>query len=227
METRILAIFAKDPRAGTVKTRLAESTSPGWAASVAAAFLSDTIQRLNRLADQRFVVISPPDAVAYFGSLAGEQFSIIPQGDGDLGQRLQRFFQPQLHNDSKVVVVGSDSPTLPVTYVEQAFAALSEADMVLGPATDGGYYLLGLARRLPPIFHGIDWGSEHVLEQTVSRLDSDCRLALLPPWYDVDTLADWHMFRGHVLAMRRAGLDPGIPHTETLLCSRDALAERS
>lgn len=217
MEDRVLAVLAKAPRAGTVKTRLAEATSADWAARVAAAFIHDTVRRLGQVAARRFLLVSPMDSISYFLPVAGERFSILLQGDGDLGLRLERFFQAQLTPAAKVVVVGSDSPTLPIAYVEEAFALLSQADIVLGPASDGGYYLLGLARGIPSIFHGIDWGSERVLEQTISRLETNCQLALLPPWYDVDTLADWHKLRGHVLALRRAGMDPEIPETEQLL----------
>ena len=89
--------------------------------------------------------------------------------------------------------------------------------MVLGPAHDGGYYLIGCGRRLPPVFEEISWGSSRVLAETVERLnDPAWRLALLPPWYDVDTLENWWMMRGHLAALRRAGIDPGAPRTESL-----------
>src|SRR5205807_4997142 len=105
----------------------------------------------------------------------------------------------------------------PVEYVERAFAELEHADVVLGPATDGGYYLLGCNRRLPPLFDGVGWGGARVLAETLARLPADgWRLALLPPWYDVDTLDDWHMLAGYLAALRRAGLNPGVPRTEAL-----------
>ena len=111
----------------------------------------------------------------------------------------------------------TDSPTLPPAFVEQAFAELERADVVLGPATDGGYYLLG-CRRLPPIFDGIAWSGSRVLAETVARLsDPAWRLAVLPPWYDVDTPDDWQMLRGHLAALLRAGVDPDLPHTLELL----------
>jgi glycosyltransferase A (GT-A) superfamily protein (DUF2064 family) len=88
---------------------------------------------------------------------------------------------------------------------------------VLGPATDGGYYLVGCGRRPPPIFEDVAWGGPTVLAESVARLaDPAWRLALLPPWYDVDTRDDWRMLCGHLAALRRAGLDPGVPHTEAL-----------
>src|SRR5262249_55897042 len=127
-----------------------------------------------------------------------------------------------------VVLLGSDSPTLPGTFVAEAFRLLETADVVLGPATDGGYYLLGCARRRPPVFDGIDWGSPHVLEQTIACLaDPAWRVALLPPWYDVDTLDDWRMLRGHLAALRRAGGDADLPHTLALLSEPEASARDS
>ena len=121
-----------------------------------------------------------------------------------------------------VVLVGADSPTLPVAYIEQAFAELRRADVVLGPAMDGGYYLVGCGRRVPPIFHGIAWSTGQVLAQTLARLeDRSWRLALLPPWYDVDTSADCGLLRTHIAALRRAGVDPEVPHTEALLAEEN------
>jgi glycosyltransferase A (GT-A) superfamily protein (DUF2064 family) len=113
--------------------------------------------------------------------------------------------------------VGTDSPTLPPALVEQAYQQLEHADVVLGPATDGGYYLLGCAHRLPPIFDGISWGHAGVLAETIARLSNpQWRLALLLPWYDVDTLSNWRMLQGHLAALRKSGFDPGLPHTCTL-----------
>jgi glycosyltransferase A (GT-A) superfamily protein (DUF2064 family) len=112
--------------------------------------------------------------------------------------------------------VGTDSPTLPLAYVEQAFRELDGADVVLGPATDGGYYLIGCARR-QPLFADIPWSSPHVLSETIARLtDLKSRLALLPPWYDIDTLTDWWVLRGHLTAMGRVGIDPGLPRTAAI-----------
>ena len=123
------------------------------------------------------------------------------------------------------MVVGADSPTLPLDQVARAFEELGRADVVLGPALDGGYYLVGCGPRRPPIFAGIAWSTGRVLADTVAALSDPCwRLALLPPWYDVDTPDDWAMLCGHLAALRRAGIDPGAPHTEAL--TREGLAAR-
>lgn len=221
MSLSVLGLFAKKPIAGQVKTRLATATSPAFAAQVADAFLRDTLERLVGVAADRIVAFAPDDEAAYFASLVGDRYRLRPQGDGDLGQRMARFFSAQFAGGAgRVVLVGTDSPTLPLDFIEQAFQELERADLVLGPATDGGYYLIGAARRLPPIFDGISWGGPQVLAQTVARLTSpEWRLTLLPPWYDVDTLDDWRTLQGHLAAMRRAGIDPGLPCTMALACA--------
>lgn len=213
---RVLGVFAKWPTPGRVKTRLASATSADWSARVAAAFLADTLDRLAAVAARRLLAFAPDGAELAFAELVRGRFGLVPQGPGDLGERLGRFVSSRLAEGARaVVVVGTDSPTLPVPLVERAFAELGGADVVLGPATDGGYYLVG-CRRLPPrLFAGIDWGGEDVLRQTVERLDG-FTLAVLPPWYDVDAVADWHVLAGHLAALRRAGVDPGAPRTEAL-----------
>lgn len=211
----VLGVFAKRPRAGEVKTRLASDTSTAWAAQVASAFLLDTLTRLASVNARRFLVFSPDEAAEELAGLAGSSFNLLPQGDGDLGQRLSRFIE-RFTASGPVVAVGSDSPTLPTACIEQAFTDLERVDVVLGPATDGGYYLIGCRRFFPELFVGIDWSSPHVLRQTVERLPTEIRLSLLPPWYDVDSLEDWQMLVGHLAAMRRAGIDPRTSRVEAL-----------
>ncbi len=217
--TRILGCFCKQPIPGQVKTRLARETSPAWAGRVAHAFCLDVLDRMRGISACRLLAYAPKEADAHFRAVVASGFQLHPQADGDLGQRMAAFFAHWLPSaPDGVVLIGTDSPTLPTSFIEQAFAALQDADVVLGPATDGGYYLIGCRGRVPAVFDGIAWGTRSVLAETVQRLESlDVRLALLPPWYDVDTLDDWKMLVGHVAAMRRAGLDPGVPHTEQLL----------
>jgi rSAM/selenodomain-associated transferase 1 len=215
---RVLGLFAKLPVAGRVKTRLAAGSSPAWAADVARAFLLDCVQRLSAIDARRVLAYAPPDAASYFADVTGRRFTLAAQPDGDLGMRMRTFFEDELRQGADhVVLLGTDSPTVPLDYVRQAFASLDGADVVLGPATDGGYYLVGCGGRAPPIFQDMTWGHGDVLADTVARLGDGWRLALLPPWYDVDTMDDWRMLRGHVAAMRRAGIDPAVPHVERLL----------
>jgi rSAM/selenodomain-associated transferase 1 len=214
---RVLGLFAKWPEPGAVKTRL--TTDPHFGAAVARAFLLDTVNRLRAVDARRVLVFAPAGAAADFAALVPAGFRHTPQPEGDLGRRLARFLETQFNDGAAAVVaIGADSPTLPVSYIEQAFHELERADVVLGPATDGGYYLIGCAGRVPPVFTDIPWGGSRVLAETVARLgDTKLRLSVLPPWYDVDTPEGWDMLRGHVAALHRAGHDPGVPHTEALL----------
>jgi len=214
-----LAIFAKHPQPGLVKSRLAAASSPEWAARIADAFIRDTADKCAGVGDERVLAYAPADADAhrYFAALAGSAYRLVQQEVGDLGQRLDAFTRQQFAGGSRrLVIIGSDSPSLPTDIVHEAFARLETADVVLGPATDGGYYLIGCTRP-PPIFAGITWSGPRVLAETIARLSADWRLALLPPWYDVDTLDDWWTLQGHIAALRRVGLDPQIPHTEALI----------
>ena len=221
-----------------MKTRLAAETSAEWAAQVARAFLLDTMDRLAGVDIARVLAFTPPAAQSYFADIARGRFRLAPQADGDLGRRMAAFFAEQFQAGAdRAVLVGADSPTLPIPFILQAFRELEKADLVIGPSTDGGYYLVGCVARpafqaaavadsaaamLPPIFDDIPWSTPGVLAHTIAALrKTGWRLALLSPWYDVDTSDDWRMLQGHVAAQRRAGLDPGVPHTEQLLLGQD------
>src|SRR5262245_61191004 len=128
---RALAIFAKRPRPGEVKTRLAQETSPIWAAEVARACLEDTLHRLAAIPARRILVYAPASANAFFAELAANRFELRPQGDGDLGERMESFLRECLASEgARVVVVGADSPTIPVSFVLQAFDLLETDDVV-------------------------------------------------------------------------------------------------
>ena len=224
---RVLGVFAKKPAAGLAKTRLAQATSPAWAQRVAGAFLEDSLDRFSYVKAQRIIVYTPADETDYFVRLSQGRFTLALQSEGDLGQRLQAFFgEMRRQGYARTIAVGADSPTLPVEYVEQAFALLADSDVAIGPALDGGYYLIGAGIKEFSLFTEIPWSTPGVLEATVTRLrQQSARLALLPPWYDVDTAADWALLRGHVLAQRQAGLDPGVPRVERLIAEESVAAE--
>lgn len=215
----LLGLFAKAPLAGQVKTRLAEATTPDWARRVAEAFLVDSLSRFRAVESRRAIVFAPPTSCPYFAGVAQGEWDLIPQGEGDLGERLRRFFlNARRSGHARVIAVGADSPTLPMEYVERAFTALATCDVVIGPACDGGYYLIGSRTDDVTMFDAIPWSTPGVLEATIDRLaKTTLRLTLLPIWYDVDTADDLAHLRGHVLAMRHAGLDPGVPCVERLM----------
>lgn len=219
----LLGMFAKWPAPGQVKSRLAADTSPAWAARVAEAFLLDLVERYAQLDARRVLVYSPVECRSQFAAVVQDRFELIPQVSGTLGERLAAFMRDCFAEGvPAVVLVGTDSPTLPLALVQQAFERLHEADVVLGPATDGGYYLIGCRRFVPELFADISWSSERVLLETCQRVQQGgLRLALLPPWYDVDTRQDWCMLRGHLAALRLAGMDPQAPQTERLALEAD------
>ena len=216
---RVLGLFAKAPRPGQVKTRLAAAVSTDWAAAVAEAFLHDTIHRILTVEARLTLYFSPPHERPYFEAIAPPGFMLAPQVEGDLGCRMAAFFKEQFGQGAgQVVLVGSDSPTLPMDYVKKAFKLLRQHEIVLGPAIDGGYYLIGCAREMPTIFERTPWGTSQVLHATISAIQhAGYRFTLLPRWYDVDTLDDWRMLQDEVTAKRELGLNPGIPQTERLL----------
>jgi rSAM/selenodomain-associated transferase 1 len=219
---RVLGIYVKQPIAGHVKTRLAKTVGPEKAAEIYEAFLHDLIERFRHTADRRFLCYAPrgSEGETWFADLGDLDYELWPQPEGTLEPRLRNFFSfAQKQGAEKIVVLGSDSPTLPLAYVDKAFQLLNLSDCVLGPATDGGYYLLGLRKPLP-IFAGIGWSSPQVLSQTVARLASiPARLRLLPPWYDVDQAEDLDLLRGHIqaLALAHDPLVNSLSHTQRAL----------
>ncbi|HTN04479.1 MAG TPA: TIGR04282 family arsenosugar biosynthesis glycosyltransferase [Planctomycetaceae bacterium] len=218
---RTLGLFAKFPEPGRVKTRLAESIGPVAAAELAEAMTADLLDRFRLTADRRWLGYSPatPDAERHFRQAAGPGWELWPQPEGDLGSRMHAFFATANPGPRDVaVLIGSDSPTLPEAIVAEAFTKLRDADCVLGPATDGGYYLIGCRGAPPAIFTQVNWSQPTVLSQTVERgAGSALRLAELPPWYDIDTRQDLQMLAGHLRLSQAAGGNVAAPKTAQVL----------
>lgn len=187
-----LGVFAKFWQAGAVKTRLAASLGHATASRLHRAFVACLVRRLEGVPADCVLVCSPAVHQADFRALAGPAWRVEPQVQGDLGRRMQQFFHRALAcGAQQVVLVGSDSPTLPAEFVEEAFRQLHRRRIVLGPAEDGGYYLVGVSGQVPDIFSAMAWGSNRVWDDTVRRLDAaGCAYHPLPAWYDVDTRAD-------------------------------------
>lgn len=198
-------MFVKNPEPGRVKTRLAAAIGEAAAATLYRAFLSDLIQRFQSTGSRRVLAYSPAEAACreFFTQQSGGSYELWPQPITGLGTRMRQFFEA--FGPEPVVLIGSDSPTLPVGFPNVAFAMLKHADVVLGPATDGGLYLIGLnqQRRSWPIFDGIDWSTSRVLDQVMRRLvELDARVEILPPWYDIDQATDLPFLKGHLAAIR-------------------------
>jgi hypothetical protein len=187
--------MAKAPVPGRVKTRLCPPLTEEQAASLAHGFLLDALARARTLAAAAlYLAYSPPDAGAIFREIAGEGITCLPQEGDDLGQRMDRLSRRLLAaGHPAVAIIGTDTPTLPVSVLADALDRLAggHADLVLGPSEDGGYYLIGMRRPLPGIFADIAWGGPTVLADTRERAAGlGLKVSLLQSWFDVDTPED-------------------------------------
>ena len=215
-----LTVFVKNPVPGTVKTRLQTRYTPHQAAGIYRAFILDTLETARSVAaDRHLLAYDPPDAETDIRHLAGPGWDLFPQPETDLGDRMYtaalRSFQ---QSASHVVIIGTDIPSLPRDHILQAFDLLSEKDLVLGPSTDGGYYLVGLSHPVQAIFQEIEWSTNRVFTQTLARLEGTGHtLGLVPPWYDIDTPEDLDFLLAHARAFERAGLPSPLRHTRAYL----------
>ncbi len=201
-----LVVMAKQAQAGSVKTRLVPPLTDVEAATLYTHFISDTFSNLKTLKDIKVYLailreggeeplpLSIPDGV-----------EVIEQSGDDLGERLcyiaKRLFKKGYRH---VAIIGSDSPDLPPEYIIDAFARLKSdsSKVVLGPALDGGYYLIAMSRLDERPFTGIRWSTPTVLNDTIERLAGDA--LLLEPWYDIDGPGDMAKLAGSVRAKESA-----------------------
>jgi len=192
-----LVIVAKAPRPGKCKTRLCPPFSPDQAAELYRCFLLDTISIARdavaaESAPTAITLIYPNGDREWLSSLIPPCVRLLPQHRGDLGAVLQGAFQDHLADGhQRVVIMGTDSPSMPASLISESFYVLKNHDLVLGPARDGGYYLIGLKQSHPPLFEHIAWSEDRVLAQTLARAGKlELDVFLLPPWYDIDTVAE-------------------------------------
>lgn len=196
--TEALVVFARRPVPGEVKTRLARAIGAEAAARLYRAFVADLARRFGAGPPPAFWAVAPPlgDFAELFGLPRERCFE---QSGGDLGARLRAAFRAMRERGfSRVAAIGSDSPHLPARRMREALARLERADVVLGPARDGGYYLVAL-RGPADVFSGIAWSTPDVLSQTLARVASlGLRADLLEPDFDVDTASDLDRLRAQV-----------------------------
>jgi rSAM/selenodomain-associated transferase 1 len=189
---RALIIVGKAPRAGRTKTRLVPPLSAEQAADLSGAFLLDTVELGLGLGWECVSVVHPaePDEAALLARLLPSEVRLCEQVGVGLGSALRGAFASHFDERfERVVLVDSDSPTLPEAILHAACAELDGHDVTLGPSVDGGYYLLGLRERHDELFDGIAWSTPRVLGQTL-RQARRLQVACLPEWYDVDVPAD-------------------------------------
>lgn len=192
--SRHLVVFAKAPRLGRVKSRLAEDIGLVAAWAFYRRTLASVLRRLGGGGHWQAWIAVTPDAWAGRRALWPAGWSVIPQREGDLGERMDRAMR--LLPPGPVVIVGTDVPGLRRRHVEAAFAALGRHDAVFGPASDGGYWLVGLRRRphVVRLFKNVRWSSQHALADTLANLEAGQTAARLDVLEDVDdgaALARW------------------------------------
>ena len=194
MPQPLIVVMAKAPRAGDVKTRLVPPLTKQQAATLAACFVRDTVFNAKQLVNDVMIAYFPSNARTDLEPILPLGLMWFEQQGPNLGERLESVathvsglgFRP-------LIIMGADSPTLPVTFIEEALNALrcGEADVSLGPTEDGGYYLVGLNVAVAGLFKNIDWSSPFAYEQTVANAVAlNLRLHTAPTWYDIDTPTD-------------------------------------
>ncbi|RDV39081.1 glycosyltransferase [Bradymonadaceae bacterium TMQ3] len=227
-----IVIFAKAPEAGRVKTRLQPELSADESATLYRAFVNDVLELVGGWAGREpgrraTLAWSGPDDGAMFQATDRLDIIKVEQGEGDLGTRMRRAIEgARARGAGRVVIVGTDSPTLSEEHLERAFGVLLQHDVVWGPSFDGGYYLVGVeALRAPEgldaesvIFEDIAWSTASVLTQSWERANEAGLLSeLLGFWYDVDTFEDVKMLEFHLLEyLERQGFE-GARHTREVL----------
>jgi rSAM/selenodomain-associated transferase 1 len=218
-----LVIMAKQPAVGRTKTRLCPPLAPVEAVALYEALLRDTIMLATSLVGVRLAIaVTPPEAIDAFRRISPPGTLLLPIAGKDIGDCLNQALGRLLTTGyAPAIAMNSDGPTLPADYLRQAVAHLNDVDVVLGPSEDGGYYLIGLSQPQPELFVDVEWSSERVTAQTLARADAmGLRVAVLPPWYDVDTVHDLGRLQADLASLPVGAL----PHTRRFFarCSQNA-----
>jgi len=192
MKKEVVLVFQRNEVLGKVKTRLAAGVGEEQAMEIYRYLLNKTYLALKEITEP---------VTTYFSEFIPENpiYSAenkLVQVGGDLGERMKNAFAAHLETGiEKVVLIGTDCPSLEGIHLVQAFEALEHSDLVLGPARDGGYYLIGMKRRADFLFEGITWSSELVLSQTLTlAAEQGLRSSLLPILEDIDSPEDWERY---------------------------------
>ncbi len=196
MIREVVLVFQKNEVLGKVKTRLASVMGELRALEIYRHLVQSTYSVLEHVAVPVWVYFSDfiPEVIN-----SPIEKSFLQEGQ-DLGERMAHAFARSFESGmDKVVLIGTDCPTLQSQHLNEAFEALSNSDLVLGPATDGGYYLIGMKRRADYLFEGITWSTAQVLSQTLALASQrGLRTTLLSELSDVDTQEDWERYGGQI-----------------------------
>ena len=194
LDDRCLLFFIKNPEKGRVKTRLASAIGDEMAVRLYKRFLLEMLSTLNKGTFLFYLCVYPVDALEGLRTWLGEDYLYMPQQGENLGERMKNAFMEALAmNFKRVVLIGSDIPSLPLEFIEEAFISLEKKDVVIGPSVDGGYYLIGFQDKKfsPRAFKGILWSTERVFEETMKVLEHEnLTVHTLKTLRDIDTIQD-------------------------------------
>lgn len=194
MQRKRVLFFVKYPERGGVKSRLSERLGEHAALDLYKCFVRDILAMLAKSGYPVTICFTPSDAAGRTADWLGTGYAYAPQKGGGLGERMSTALEEAFSaGDDAAVLIGSDIPDLPQRILDEAFSALERVDAVIGPAEDGGYYLVGFRREafLPALFDGIPWSTDRVLAATLALLRERGRtVRVLSSWRDVDTLED-------------------------------------
>lgn len=192
--TAPVLLFIKHPQGPTTKRRLAMQLPSSVVEGAYRAFVSDMLSTLASVGCPLDLWYDPLVPLEQYQEWLGTRFRLLPQQGADLGARMSHAFATTFAQGAReAVLVGSDIPDLPASYLDQAFAALQEGDAVLGPAADGGFYLLGCRKAAfsPGLLDGVSWSTPRTFQDTTRALSHrGLSWTTLPEWYDIDTVED-------------------------------------
>jgi len=198
LNDKCILFFVRNPERGEVKIRLAATLGENVARDLYRCFMLDMLSTLESTGFPFVICYYPEDALDDLKGIVGEGYAFQRQYGEDLGERMNNGMADSFEQGfDRAILIGSDIPDLPVALIQESFAVLQTYDSVIGPAFDGGYYLIGFQRSsfLPEAFQGIEWGTGTVLTRTRAVLRDNKRTAyLLPPLRDIDTLEDLKVF---------------------------------
>ena len=195
--TFCLLLFVKDPVPGTVKSRLGRVIGYEQAASLYRCFARDLLSSTESLGLDQLIFFAPAEAQTSVREWLGEHHQYFPQVGEDLGERMAHAFKTSFELGYRgALITGSDSPDLPLSYLEKGFQALKQQQVVIGPSDDGGYYTLGFTSEnfTPAVFQNMPWSTSTVYQQTLKLLNSH-PVYQLSTWYDIDTVEDLRKFQ--------------------------------
>ena len=189
-----IIVFAKAPIIGHVKTRLAINLDKTLVVGIYKNFGLDILQKIKSIRIQYKIFYDPPGTEHLMSGWLGTDNKFILQQGTDLGERMKNAFTTMFEDSfTRVVIIGTDFPDLPVKYIRKAFTGLEKRNAVIGPTVDGGYYLIGFnkASFLPHAFDNMPWGSNRVFKNTMALFNEiNLSVHVLPMWRDVDTYHD-------------------------------------